>query len=223
VDRSTDAAASLRPLPLLIAGLVLLALACALGAWIYARGNVPFAVDQWWNGLMSSAWSPILTVFSRVMDFLGGGWFGILVVPIAGAIALVIVRRPWSAVYLLAAQVASAGIVQLLKHTFGRARPEDMIILSDYGSYPSGHVANATTIAVAAMLIFPRIATVLIGAAWVIAMAFSRTYLHVHWLSDTLGGALAGAGAALLVAAAFTRPMNRERRPAAGEAGAVAP
>lgn len=212
VDRPTEAAASVRPLPLLAAGLILLAAAVALGAWIYSRGNAPFAIDQWWNAVMSAAWSPLLTVISRTMDFLGGGWFGILVVPIAGAVALVLVRRPWSAVYFLAAQVASAGIVQLLKHTFGRARPEDMTILSDYGSYPSGHVANAATIAVVAALVFPRIATLLIGAAWVIAMAFSRTYLHVHWLSDTLGGALVGAGAALLVAAAFTRPLNREHR-----------
>jgi undecaprenyl-diphosphatase len=71
-------------------------------------------------------------------------------------------------------------------------------------------VANAATIAVAATVIFPRLWVGLVGAAWVLLMAFSRTYLHAHWLSDTVGGAMIGAGAALLVAAAFALPMARE-------------
>jgi membrane-associated phospholipid phosphatase len=45
----------------------------------------------------------------------------------------------------------------------------------------------------------------------VVLMMWSRTYLHAHWLSDTVGGALIGAGTALLVAAAFAVPMARER------------
>lgn len=195
----------------LFAGLALVALSCALGYWIFTQGDPPFAIDVWWNVAVAEMWSPILTGFSRVMDWVGAGWFGVLLVPIGGAIALIVLRRPWAAAYFLTAEAVSAGAVQVLKHVFGRVRPEDIIVIADHGSYPSGHVANAATLAVAAAVIFPRVWVMIVGGAWVIMMAFSRTYLHAHWLSDTIGGALLGAGAALLVAAVFAVPMAKER------------
>ncbi|MDR7111128.1 undecaprenyl-diphosphatase [Microbacterium trichothecenolyticum] len=194
----------------LAVGSTLVVLSCLLGWWIFARGDEPFAIDTAWNLLVAELWHPVLTGFSQVMDFVGGGWFSVLAVPIGGAIALIVLRRPWAAAYFLAAEAVSAAGVQVLKHLFGRVRPEDILVISDYGSYPSGHVANAATIAVAAVVIFPRVWVGVVGAAWVVLMAFSRTYLHAHWLSDTVGGALLGAGAALLVAAAFAVPMARE-------------
>ncbi|HKP05794.1 MAG TPA: phosphatase PAP2 family protein [Microbacterium sp.] len=199
----------------LATGSGLVVLSCLLGWWIFARGEEPFAIDTAWNVLVAELWHPVLTGFSHVMDFVGGGWFSVLVVPIGGAIALVLLRRPWAAAYFITAEAASAAGVQVLKHLFGRVRPEDIIVLSDYGSYPSGHVANAATIAVAAVVIFPRVWVAIGGAAWIVLMAFSRTYLHAHWLSDTVGGALLGAGAALLVAAVFAVPMAREGTDAA--------
>ena len=195
----------------LVAGGVLVALACLLGWWVFSRGDQPFAIDVWWNALVTTWWNPVLLGFSRVMNWVGGGWFGVLAVPIGAAVGLILLRRPWTAAYFLAAEAVSAAGVQVLKHLFGRVRPEDILVVSDYGSYPSGHVANAATIAAAAVVVFPRVWVVVAGAVWVLLMAFSRTYLHAHWLSDTLGGALIGAGAALVVAAAFVVPMARER------------
>lgn len=205
----------------LIIGLVLIVLSCALGFWIFTRGENPFAIDVWWNAFVADLYSPILTGFSRVMNWVGAGWFAVLAVPIGGAVALVLLRRPWAAAYFLAAQAVSAGAVQVLKHLFGRVRPEDIIVVSDYGSYPSGHVANSATLAVAAFVIFPRVWVAVVGGVWVVLMAFSRTYLHAHWLSDTVGGAMIGAGAALLVAAVFAVPMARENAGAAEKAASL--
>lgn len=188
-----------------LVGAVLVVLACGLGAWVFARGNDPFAIDAWWNGvLIDSAGNSVLFTFSLVMNRLGGTWVAIYVIPLAAALALILLRRPWAAAYFLAASIVSAAAVQLLKRSFGRARPEDILITSDYGSFPSGHAANAATIAVVAAVLFARAWVVVIGVAWVVLMAFSRTYLHAHWLSDTLGGAMAGAGVALILAAAFS-------------------
>ena len=193
-----------------VVGVVLIALACALGAWVYFRGPSPFAVDVWWNQLFAAAPSQPVFVFAIVMDTVGGHLTAVLIVPLLGALALFLSRRRWSAVYFLAASVGSALLVQVVKHTFGRARPEDILILSDYGSFPSGHTANASTIAVVAAVLFPHLWVRIVGVAWVVLMAFSRTYLHAHWLSDTVGGALIGAGAAFVLAAAFARLRARD-------------
>lgn len=192
-----------------------------LGWAIFRRGDEPYAVDLWWNAMIAQSWRPVLSGFSLVMNWVGGGWFGVLAVPIGGAIGLIVLRRPWAAAYFLAAEAGSAVAVQVLKRLFGRVRPEEIVVISDYGSYPSGHVANAASIAVAAFVIFPRLWVVIAGAVWVVLMAFSRTYLHAHWLSDTVGGALIGAGAALMVAAAFAVPMARERADASPPGGSL--
>jgi len=63
---------------------------------------------------------------------------------------------------------------------------------------------------VIAIVLFPRIWVAVVGIAWVFVMAFSRTQVHAHWLSDTVGGALLGTGIALLAAAALTIRLNRE-------------
>lgn len=199
----------------LVVGAVLLVAACLLGWWILVRGEEPFAIDIWWNALLVDVNSPVLAAISHAMDWIGGGWVAILVVPIGAAVALLIMRRPWSALFFIAAEAVSVVVVQVLKSLFGRVRPEEILVVSDYGSYPSGHVANAATIAMAAVVLFPRVWVMIVGAAWVLLMAFSRTYLHAHWLSDTVGGALVGVAAVLLVAAAFAVPLARERTDAA--------
>jgi len=192
-------------------GGALLAASFVLGATIFLLGaNAPFAIDVWWNQLLLNARNDVLLWFSYAMNWLGGGWFGVLVAPLLIAACLALARRPWGAVYFLAATIISAALVQVLKHLFGRARPEDIIVLSDFGSFPSGHVANAATIAVVLFVLFPRAWVAVAGAVWVILMAFSRTYLGAHWLSDTLGGAMLGASAALLVFTIFRARLTTE-------------
>ena len=73
-----------------------------------------------------------------------------------------------------------------------------------------GGLGYAATIALVLWLLFPRVWIALIGAAWSLAMALSRTALSVHWLTDTVGGLFVGAAAAFLVGALLL-PWVRDR------------
>lgn len=201
-------------------GLGALAFTVVLGAAISgAFGFEATVVDVWWNDVMGQWRTPLLVDAAYAFDLIGGGWMARFAVPIAIAAALMIARRWRAALFALLAFLISAGVVQMLKHLFGRARPEEMLVLSDHGSFPSGHTANAATIAAVAVLLFPRLWTVLVAALWVLAMAFSRTLLSVHWMSDTIGGALVGVAVSLLLAAVMLswvqQPPSRPTEPLA--------
>lgn len=190
----------------LTVGLALIVAATGLGVLVTLKADID--LDAWWNGFVD-LFAPLRPA-AFVLNFVGGGWFATFVIPLGGVAVMLALRRPWGAVFVVAASAGSAAGVQLLKALFGRARPEDILVVSDYGSFPSGHVANAATVAVIAVVLFPRVWVIVAGGVWVFAMAFSRTQVHAHWFSDTVGGALVGAGFALLAAAALTSRIDRE-------------
>jgi len=83
-----------------------------------------------------------------------------------------------------------------IKNIVGRVRPQSELIDVINYSFPSGHSTMAMTMAVAAYFIFaPKLTSVkgrllLLAAAvvWPLLIAFTRVYLNVHWVSDTLAG-----------------------------------
>lgn len=206
-DRVTDLQITVA-LQRVVVGVALVAVAFVLGL-IVATGAEPIDLDAWWNQVVPAI-GPGLEPVSLFMNTAGGGWIATFAVPLGAFTILLLMRRPWAGLFLLAASLGSVVVVQTLKQLFGRARPEEILVISDYGSYPSGHTANAATLAAVAVIVFPRVWVAVVAAAWMVLMAFSRTHVHAHWFSDTVGGAFAGVGAALLVAAAFTVPLWRE-------------
>ncbi|GAA1751456.1 hypothetical protein GCM10009747_06110 [Agromyces humatus] len=198
-------------MPLAIGGAALVA-AVLLGLAItFGSAGIVVAADEWWAAAMVSVRGPVGDVSAYFLNFIGGGRFAVFAVPVTTAVVLLILRLPWAAGYFIVGSAASAGVVQLLKNTFDRGRPEDMIVASDFGSFPSGHAANAATIAVAFGVIFPHVWVWVLGAVYAVLMALSRMYLGAHWLSDTVGGMLVGAGVALVLWAAFSKPLEGER------------
>lgn len=194
---------------------VALALVLIMAGIIALRPTEPFALDLEWMSEIVEHRSPFWTVPALIMNTLGGGLIGVVIVPVGIVVVLVLFRRPWAALYFAIAAALSATCVQVLKVTVGRARPEEILVQSDPGSFPSGHTANAATTAVALGFIFlPRIWVWVAGSAYAVAMALSRTYLGAHWLSDTVGGLLLGAGIAVLVWAPLAFKLADEgRRP----------
>lgn len=205
-----DVRPPVRWLPSLLAGVGLLTAGGTFALVFLVRGSGPFTVDEAWNSFLYEA-PEHLIAFSHAMNVIGGGTFGTWILPALIPLVLLALRRPWAAAFFLLASALSAGLVQLIKSGVARERPTDILVHSDFGSFPSGHTANAATMAVAFMILWPRLWVIIAGVVWTLLMAFSRTVLHAHWLSDTIGGALLGAGAACLLAAAFAVPLARER------------
>ena len=107
---------------------------------------------------------------------------------------------------------ASATVTRVIKVIVVRPRPEDILVTPDFGSFPSGHSANAALLATALGIIFLRTWIWIAGAVYTLLMMLSRTYLGAHWISDTIGGALVGAGVAVIVWAPFAYQLYREHR-----------
>jgi len=196
----------------LISGIGSFVLGAALGGIVLVRGNTPLEADAEWMEEIVEHRSAIWDLPSYVLNFVGTGWFAIMVSVLLVAALFFVFKKRWTALYALLAIGLSAGVVQGLKVAFGRVRPEDILLNLDSGSFPSGHVANAATLAAVLAVVTWRWWVVVAGSVYVILMALSRTYLGAHWVSDTVGGLLIGAGAAIIVWAPFAFRILRERR-----------
>jgi membrane-associated phospholipid phosphatase len=195
----------------LVSAFAVLVVAVLIGALVMLRGaGNPLGFDTEWMDEIIEHRNPFWEVPSLAMNYLGGGVIGVFIVPIAIIVGLCLFRRFWGALYFTVATILSAGLVQLLKSLFGRARPEDILVHADFGSFPSGHVANATTMAVVLAIILRRNWVWIAGVVYVVLMLLSRTYLGAHWLSDTVGGLLLGAGVAVIVWAPIANKLYRE-------------
>ncbi|MEX1079190.1 MAG: phosphatase PAP2 family protein [Homoserinimonas sp.] len=172
------------------------------------RGD-PLAADAGWLALLRAGELTWWHAPSQLLDYIGAGVPALLMASIIAG-ALLLWRRPWGALYFVAAAVLSTAVVEIIKNTVGRLRPQDALVEAGFGSYPSGHSARAATFAVVLGILVPRLWVWMLGAAYTLAMMFSRTHLGVHWLSDTIGGALTGAAVPLLCFALVARQLEAE-------------
>jgi len=195
----------------LISGALALALAAGVGFLAVVRSSGVPEIDAEWMEEIIEHRATFWDVPALFMNSLGGGVIGVIVVPVLLATVLLILKRPWAAGYFLAATIVSAGIVQLLKQLFSRARPLEILVTSDFGSFPSGHVANAATMAMVLAILFPRVWVWAAAVAYTVVMLLSRTYLGAHWLTDTIGGLLIGLGVAIVVWAPLAAKLDGER------------
>jgi undecaprenyl-diphosphatase len=205
----------------LVSGLGALALGILLGVVIALRGNGALRIDAEWMEEIVEHRSPLWDLPARVMNVVGGTLVTTLVT-IVIMLVLLVLRRRWTAMYIALAVITSNVLVQVLKILLSRARPQDILISIQSGSFPSGHVANAATLAVVLAIVTWRWWVVVAGGAYVLLMALSRTYLGAHWVSDTIGGLIIGAAIAVIVWAPFAERVLSERVLSERRADAVA-
>ena len=170
-------------------------------------GLAGIAAQEHWFGVDHSAQGVIELVRDTRLDFpmqtvslLGEGSALIPLIVLASLLLWRCYRRRWA--LGLPVIMAGAGWLQLIaKWAVNRPRPN----LAPWG-FPSGHVLSL-------VVFFGFIAYVLctsrVGRSWrclggvmcagtVLAVAFSRLYLNVHWLSDVVAGLMLGLAYLLL-------------------------
>jgi undecaprenyl-diphosphatase len=137
-----------------------------------------------------------------------GGFTFLTLVTVVAALVFVFHKKVRHAFVLVGTVLAAQAGSEVLKHVYGRPRP-DLVPHGSYvysASFPSGHsMLAATTFLTLAVLISslePRRSTKALAFAvavlMTVAIGISRVYLGVHWPSDVLGGWCAGAGLSAL-------------------------
>lgn len=195
---------------LIALGSLFVALGVALGIALEGDTHL-LELDANWSQWILTIRGPVGDAIAFAFDALGGGVIGIIVVPVLIAVVLLARRRYRTLAVYVGASLLSGLVVQIMKHVFARERPEHMLVVSDFGSFPSGHTANAATAAAVLVFFVPRVWSTVLAVAYVLLMAVCRTYVGAHWLSDTVGGALVGVGVALLF---FAIPLPIANAPA---------
>ncbi|MET3368663.1 UNVERIFIED_CONTAM: membrane-associated phospholipid phosphatase [Jeotgalibacillus campisalis] len=198
-------------------GVLLLCAFAVPGVLIMAgQGEPAFnGVDTTWQAYAFSLHSPFWDGVNVVLNW--AGYAGMLAFHVVLAISLVVWQRPMAALFAAMSGIAVLALTQLAKAVVGRDRPEAAKVLTDTGSYPSGHVSATTAFLLVLSLLMGRWWMALIAVIGVIAMMISRTYLSAHWLSDVLGGACLAAGIVLLMWWRFRDICTKENAQADGQ------
>lgn len=154
--------------------------------------------------------------------FYGVSLLGSVVVSVVLAIAIVwylVKKDRWRAGLVAVAGVGGTLLNMLLKSIFHRGRPE---VASEFvhrasWSFPSGHAMESTVgYGILAYLLITHVQgtgkrRAFVGATVILValIGFSRVYLGVHYMSDVIGGFLAG-GTWLMVCISGDRFARRE-------------
>lgn len=195
-----------------------------VGAVLRFAGTGPLGVDLWWHGAAGATRGSGPFAVAVFFAEVGGGIGAAACTAIATALLLAL-RRAREAAFVMTAAVLGVALSEALKAFVLRPRPWDQFYPSHGSSFPSGHSMGAAVLAVSLVLVLAgserisRAALRWAGIAatvWIGGMMWSRTALHVHWLTDAIAGALLGGCVAIIAGRIWFGTAERPRPLGAG-------
>ncbi len=151
--------------------------------------------DIWVNGFMNTNVNSITIMLAQWM-----GTIGAVGVPLAAGIVIGIIfmfHGRWrSALVILLSTISALTIFSFMKEFFGRARPDNALVLLTDPSFPSGHATMAAAFLFACAYLFAskishwvwRELFIVLCVLLTIIIGISRIILNVHWVSDVVAG-----------------------------------
>jgi undecaprenyl-diphosphatase len=167
-------------------------------AWLVSQPGIP-PIDTAFTNFLHGLASPTLDALMLAVTDLGSSVALAALVGLA-AVLLVVRRRRPEAMFIVVALVGTLVLNDRLKLFFQRPRPGfDWAEVPPETGFPSGHSMNSFVTYVALALVIwrvggRRVGIVALALAILLAVGvgISRVYLGAHWLSDVIGGYLAG-------------------------------
>lgn len=197
----SSVAQALRRAPNWTISVVGVCVAAFIGLAIYVATGDSAALDLSTIRLFQSIASPPLDVIANAHTVIGQL---IVALGIAAVLAVVIWRRYGGYAWLAPALILATGAVELLfklliphpspPEEFVRAFHNILGIKGPAASFPSGHVARITFLAMLIAALFPGRLAALLAAAFIAASVFLRVYIGDHWIGDALAGVALGVG-----------------------------
>jgi membrane-associated phospholipid phosphatase len=198
------------------AGVCALAAALALLTGMVAAGWAPLVGADVWTILAAHTAvhgrTGAVAALVAVTDL--GSPVTVTVLTAVVSAVLLLRRHSREAAYLVIVRVVALGGETALKHLLARPRPDlvPWLTTAEGFSFPSGHTTGTTALCVSLLVVVVpclqrrgRAVAVVAAVLVSLAVAMSRVLLGVHYPSDVVGGLLAGALAAVLLAVVLPR------------------
>ena len=176
---------------------IYLALFLILLILVKTNSTIVTSFDKFVQNLLLPITNPTNTRIVEKITYLGG--------PRIAAILSIIVslymfiRHNFKAGIWSASTLVIGNLINVLaKNLIQRPRPSDKLVAIGGYSFPSGHTfGTALFIFFVVFLIVPQIKDVMLrriltflGFLWILIIALSRVYLHVHYPTDTIASVL---------------------------------
>jgi undecaprenyl-diphosphatase len=178
--------------------------------------------------------SPLLDAEALLIDRLLGPQLGVALVLLFAVAVGVTTRRAAEALTVVGVSVLPWAAAETVKLVVGRDRPDprllvDPLLVEPHSfSFPSGHTALATGLALAIVLVvrgrngrrgWQPVA--LVAALGVGIVAASRVWIGVHYPTDTLASVVLGCSVVALALPLWRRIVDRLDRPTTTPPGAL--